>query len=311
LNSKYIAEDKHAGRRIDVVLKTLEPGCSRAALQRMISAGRATVNDRTVAPDYTVRLGDNISYKIPASAGPPVPEEIPLDVLHEDDSIIVIDKPAGLTVHPVRPKHGGTLVNALLAYTDELSDIGGPLRRGIVHRLDRDTSGVMVAARTNSAHADLTSQFKKRQVTKEYTAIVEGNLQLDADEVCMGVSRHARHPKRMAAAKGGKEARTEYEVIERFSGYTLVLVRPSTGRTHQIRLMFSELGHPVACDSAYGAKKTLPGERRILKRQALHSSRLGFAHPATGEPVEFEAGLPADMREAVVLLHENCGIMKE
>lgn len=291
-----------------MALKALIPVCSRSALQGMLTAGRATVNNKTVAPDYRVRLGDNISYEIPGPVDDPAPEEMPLCVLHEDDSIIVIDKPAGLTVHPVRPQHGGTLVNALLAYTDRLSDMGGPLRRGIVHRLDRDTSGVMVVTRTNSAHADLASQFKKRQVTKEYTAIVEGNPQLDADEVCMDVGRHTRHAQKMAATKTGKEARTEYEVIERFSRHALVLVRPRTGRTHQIRLMFSELGHPVACDSTYGAKKAL---LPVLQRQALHSSRLGFVHPNTGRPVSFEAELPADMREAVMLLRENCGTIEE
>ncbi len=291
-----------------MVLKALIPGHSRSVLQGMLTAGRSTVNNETVAPDYRVRTGDDISYEIPGPADGPAPEEMPLSVLHEDDSIIVIDKPAGLTVHPVRPQHGGTLVNALLAYTDRLSDMGGPLRRGIVHRLDRDTSGVMVVARTNSAHADLAGQFKKRQVTKEYTAIVEGNPQLDADEVCMSVGRHARHPKKMAVTKTGKEARTEYEVIERFSRHALVLVRPRTGRTHQIRLMFSELGHPVACDSTYGAKKVL---LPVLQRQALHSSRLGFVHPNTGRPVSFEAELPADMREAVMFLRESCGTIEE
>lgn len=290
-----------------MVLKALIPDRSRSILQEMLRAGRATANNRTVAPGYRVRLGDNISYEIPAPVDDPAPEKMPLCVLHEDDSVIVIDKPPGLTVHPVRPQHGGTLVNALLAYTDKLSDIGGPLRRGIVHRLDRDTSGVMVVARTNSAHADLTGQFKKRQVIKEYTAIVEGNPQLDADEVRMGVTRHARHPQRMASAKTGKEARTKYEVTERFARYALVRVCPRTGRTHQIRLMFSELGHPVACDSVYGAKKVLSAGSLILQRQALHSSRLGFVHPDTGLPVSFEAELPSDMREAVMFLRKNCG----
>ena len=311
MNSKYIVDDESAGQRIDVLLKTLMPGHSRSTLQEMLRAGRTTVNDKTVTPSYKVRLGDIISYEIPGPADDPAPEEMAFAILHEDESIIVIDKSAGLTVHPVRPQHGGTLVNALLAYTDKLSDIGGPLRRGIVHRLDRDTSGVMVVTRTNSAHANLTDQFKKRQVIKEYTAIVEGNPQLDADEVRMGVSRHAKHSQRMAAAKTGKEARTEYEVIERFGRYALVRVRPRTGRTHQIRLMFSELGHPVACDSTYGAKKMLPAGSFILQRQALHSSRLEFAHPHTGRPVSFEAELPADMREAVMFLRKNCDIIEK
>lgn len=317
---EYVIRDEYVGSRIDMVLKTLEPCYSRSAFQRTLGAGLVTVNKQTVSPSYKVRAGDKICYAVPDLRAGPVAEDISFDILHEDDSIIVVNKPAGVTVHPVNAGHCGTLVGGLMKYTDRLSDVGGVLRRGIVHRLDKDTSGVMVTARTNDVHANLVNQFKERQVKKEYTAVVEGNPELDADEVRMNVSRHTRHPQRMAVYPEGKESRTEYEVVERFGRYAVVLARPRTGRTHQIRLMFSEIGHPIVCDSSYGVRKVLlrgdlagdceAPDRPVLQRQALHSSSLGFTHPDTGKFVEFSAPLSADIEEVLVLLRRNSGMVK-
>jgi 23S rRNA pseudouridine1911/1915/1917 synthase len=312
-DNEHTVTEGEAGERIDLLLKRLEPGCSRSVLQKLLRSGLATINGATVSPGHRVRAGDGVAYRLPELREEPPPEDIALSILHEDDSVIVLDKPAGLTVHPVRAGQGGTLVSALLVHTSDLSDVGGPLRRGIVHRLDRDTSGVMVAAKTNAAHGELSRQFKKRLVIKEYRAIVERAPELDADRVLMTVGRHDRHPRRMAATRdGGKSAETEYRVLERLGRFALVLARPRTGRTHQIRLLFSEMGHPIAGDSAYGAKKVLRRkdllddadgpDDAVLSRQALHSASLEFAHPDSGERLRFEAPLPPDMAEVLRLL---------
>lgn len=310
--TRHTVSEPQAGRRIDILLKELEPGRSRSFLQTLVKDGGVSVNGSAVSPSYRVRPGDELAYRMPAGEEGPEPEDVPLSILHEDDSVIVLDKPAGMTVHPVRARHAGTLVSALLAHTDRLSSAGGPLRRGIVHRLDRDTSGVMVVAKTDDAHRGLSGQFKNRTVCKEYRAILEGVPELEADRVVMTVGRHRKHPRRMAATDGdGKRAETEYRVLEALGRFALVLVRPRTGRTHQIRLLFSEMGHPVACDSAYGAKKTLLagdlGDRRdpgrtMLTRQALHAAALEFAHPDSGERLRFEAPLAADMAGALEVL---------
>ena len=300
---------------MDLLLKEREPGRSRSFLQELIKDGGVTVNGATVSPSYRVKPGDELAYRVPAADDAPGAEDIPLSILYEDNSVIVLDKPAGMTVHPVRARHTGTLVGALLAHTDRLSSAGGPLRRGIVHRLDRDTSGVMVVAKTDDAHRELSAQFRKRTVRKEYRAIVEGVPQLDADRVVMTVGRHRKHPQRMAVTDGdGKSAETEYRVLEELGRFALVRARPRTGRTHQIRLMFSEMGHPVACDSTYGAKKTLSAgdlgsredpDRPVLVRQALHAATLEFAHPDSGERVGFEAPFPPDMAEALEILRRG------
>ncbi len=304
--------EPQAGRRVDLLLKELEPGCSRSFLQKLVKDGGVSVNGSSVSPSYRVKPGDELEYRVPAGEEGPEAENIAFSILHEDDSVIVLDKPSGITVHPVRARHAGTLVGALLAHTDRLSSAGGPLRRGIVHRLDRDTSGVMVVAKTDDAHLKLSGQFKERTISKEYRAIVEGVPELDADRVVMTVGRHRRHPQRMTVTDGGgKSAETEYRVLEALGRFALVLARPRTGRTHQIRLLFSELGHPVACDSAYGAKKTLLagdlGDRRdpdrtVLARQALHAAALEFAHPDSGKRLRFEAPLAPDMAAALEIL---------
>lgn len=313
--ARHTVSEHEAGSRIDRLLAQLEPGCSRSFLQKVVKHGGAAVNGAVVSPSHRVRPGDELEYDIPARQEAPEAEDIDLTILHEDDVLIVLDKAPGITVHPVRAGHGGTLVGALLAHTDALSSAGGPLRRGIVHRLDRDTSGVMVVAKTDEAHRHLSAQFKNRTVSKEYRAIVERVPELDADRVVMTVGRHHAHPQRMAATAGeGKRAETEYRVIEKLGQFALVLVRPRTGRTHQIRLLFSEMGHPIACDSAYGAKKTLLAgdlgddrdpDRTVLRRQALHAASLEFEHPGSGDRMRFQAPLPPDMAEVLEILRRG------
>lgn len=298
---------EHAGKRIDVLLKTIEPSLSRAVFQRAVREGLVSVNGSSVSPSYRPREGDRIDYELPPVSEGLTAEDIPLAVLHEDNCILVLNKPSGMMVHPVRARQRGTLAGALLGYTDALSDAGGPLRPGIVHRLDKDTSGVMVIAKTNAAHEDISAQFKNRKVRKEYLVIVEGVLELDADRIDMCIIRDGKHPQKMLESTEGKPARTDYEVVDRFARHTFVKALPRTGRTHQIRLAFRSLGHPVACDPGYGGKKILtegdllgsPCDRILMRRQALHSSHLRFRHPETKEPVSFEAPLPEDMAEAI------------
>jgi 23S rRNA pseudouridine1911/1915/1917 synthase len=292
--------------RLDVFLKTQLPQVSRGVLQSMIEDGAILVDGKKVKPTYSPRAGDTIEIHWPEPISPRAePEEIDLDVLYEDDQIIAINKPAGLVVHPAAGHHGGTLVNALLHHCKgQLSGIAGVARPGIVHRLDMDTSGCIVVAKTNEAHLNLAAQFEERRTTKIYRAIVCGELANERGEIQVGIARHPTHRKRMAATEGGnaREAWTSFQIIERLCASTLVECRLHTGRTHQIRVHFQHIGHPLVGDTVYGTKqnarlKTLT--RYAAPRQMLHAWKLGLEHPTTGKKLNLEAPFPEDFKKAL------------
>ena len=282
------------GQRIDRYIAERVPDLSRSYVQKLLEEGLVTVAGQAPRASYKVQPGDIIAIRIPA----PQPtellaEKIPLAVVYEDADILVVDKPAGMVVHPAPGHQAGTLVNALLAHVPDLAGIGGEIRPGIVHRLDKDTSGLLVVAKNDSALRNLQAQFKGREVHKTYVALVEGEPKATKGVIEAPIGRDPTHRKRMAVvARGGREARTEYTVRERFPGYTLVEAEPVTGRTHQIRIHLAYIGHPVVGDPVYGFRKQPLG----LRRQFLHAARLAFLLPGTGQPVAFVSELPAELK---------------
>jgi 23S rRNA pseudouridine1911/1915/1917 synthase len=292
-----------AGERLDVFVARRCPGLSRSLVQRLIREGRVTIGDPPSAGRAGQRLerGDRVLVRMPSEEPDALrPEPLPLTILYEDADLLVIDKPAGLTVHPAVGVRWGTLAAALLAYRPELAGVGGPERPGIVHRLDRDTSGLLVVAKNEAARAALARQWKERQVKKGYLALVCGRLEPPQGVIDAPIGRDPRHRQRMAVLEGGRAARTAYRVRcylpagpARQEAYSLVEVTPSTGRTHQIRVHFAALGHPLVGDRAYGRPSS------VLRRQFLHADRLAFRHPVDGRPLEFESPLPEDLRQAL------------
>lgn len=300
---------EEAGHRLDSFLASHLPDYSRVHLRRVISAGGVKVDSRGGKPAYRLKAGQHVSIvlpEIPREA--PRPENIPLDVLYEDEQLVVVNKPPGMVVHPAKGHWSGTLASALqFHFGPTLSSTGGLSRPGIVHRLDRDTSGAILVARTDQAHARLAAQFAARSIEKEYFAVVCGSPQRDRDFIDCPIGFHPHVREKMAIRRDQSESRpaqTFYEVLERFQGFAAVRLLPKTGRTHQIRVHLSHVGCPVLCDRQYGGRRHLTrGEIRrdptdatvLLERQALHAQRLRFAHPATGEHMEIEAPLPADI----------------
>ena len=284
------------GVRLDKYVAEKCPQLSRTRAQRLISEGYIMVNDSPVKASLKLDAGDGVTITIPPiTPSPLLPEAIPFNIIYEDDDLLVIEKPAGLTVHPAPGHPGHTLVNAVLSYLSGLPDAGDSLRPGIVHRLDKDTSGVMLVARNSVAHANLSDQFKTHSVVKAYLVLVKGHLTPEHGLIEAPIGRDPRNRKRMAVAteSRGREARTQYHVVRYIDDYTLLEVIPETGRTHQIRVHLSAIGYPVVGDSTYGVKSA------HLSRQFLHASRLGFHLPSTGEYVEFESELPADLEQAL------------
>ena len=282
------------GGRLDQFLAGQDTGLTRSRLHALIAEGYATLNGGVVKPSQKVRAGDVVRLTAPPPRSLDLsPEEIPLEIVYQDADIIVLDKPAGLPVHPGPGHPGGTLVNALLALCPDMEGVGGAVRPGIVHRLDKDTSGLMVVAKTESAHHSLSEQIQKRRVRKGYTALVKGVVADDEGVIDAPIDRDVRHRKRMAIVEGGRASQTRYAVKKRYHSATLVGVFPRTGRTHQIRVHFASLGHPLVGDALYGGKSDLLG------RQFLHAHLLGFEHPQSGEYMEFRSPLPEDLREAL------------
>jgi 23S rRNA pseudouridine1911/1915/1917 synthase len=280
--------------RLDQYLAGLDTGMTRSQLSRLIVEGQALVNGRPAKPSSKVRAGDSVSLSVP----PPRPtgvvaQDIPVTVVYQDESVVVIDKPAGLAVHPGPGHPDMTLVNALLAMCPDIQGIGGEIRPGIVHRLDKDTSGLMMVAKTHQAHNDLSAQIKARQVTKGYLALVEGSLKSTEGKVDAPVGRHPRRRTRMAVVVGGKEARTNYKVRQELRGHSLVELYLETGRTHQIRVHMAHLGHPLVGDTTYGHAS------HLVDRHFLHAFHLGFKHPITGESLDFKIDLPPDLTPAI------------
>ncbi len=292
----FKAESDEAGERVDkCVAMRLGEGFSRTYVRYLMDNSQLTVDGRKVKPHHTVREGEEVRVKLlPVPDIEDVePENIPIDIIYEDDWIIVVNKPCGMVVHPGAGNMTGTLVNALLYHCGKLPEVDDGMRPGIVHRLDKDTSGVMVIAKNARAMRSLAKQFQKRAVKKRYTALVRGCVQLDNGVVEAPLARNTLDRKKMGVEFSiGKKARTVYHVVKRFSNFTLVSLEPETGRTHQIRVHMKHLGHPVVGDSVYGSQHG-------MARQALHATALGFTHPDTGKYVEFEAPLPEDIKEVI------------
>jgi 23S rRNA pseudouridine1911/1915/1917 synthase len=297
------------GVRLDQFLVAQVPDVSRSVIQKGIESGGVTVNGRPAKASYKVRSGDVIHVRLPEPTHPiPVPEDIPLEVLYEDEYLALVNKPYDMVVHPAKGHWSGTLVNALQFHFASLSAAGGTYRPGIVHRLDRDTSGVLLVAKEEQTHRDLSMQFEKRKVFKEYAAIVQGVLDRDSDYIERRIGKHKLDRVKMAVTDEedeGKDACSFYEVVERFRGYTFVRVSPRTGRTHQIRVHLASVGCPVLADKNYSGRDTLrlsdlapdtppEADEVLMHRQALHAYRLRFMHPRTGRVIECEAPLPAE-----------------
>jgi 23S rRNA pseudouridine1911/1915/1917 synthase len=285
------------GERLDAFVARSDLEISRAYARRLIEQGHVLLNGELPKPSARLSVGDTVSVEVPAPAVARVaPEALDLRVLYESADVIFVDKPAGMTVHPSAGHASGTLVNAILARYPDIGPLQGELRPGIVHRLDKDTSGVMVVARTASAQASLVRQLKERKVEKRYLAIVHGRLSPASGVVDAPIARNPRDRKRQAIVEGGREARTRYQTLSATSEASLLDITLETGRTHQIRVHMAAIGHPVVGDSTYGSRSPL------IDRQALHSSRLGLTLPSSGEWTEVEAPLPADFRQAALAL---------
>ena len=297
---QFSATDEYIGKRLDVALRARFPEFSRARLQDWIGRGRVLVNGTPARSSRQLREGDRVDVE---PAEPPAlraePEAIPLRVLYEDQDLVAIDKPAGMVVHAGAGINSGTLVNALLGRFQPLSATGGNDRPGIVHRLDRFTSGVILVAKNDATHRALAAQFAGRQVEKSYVALVVGNVKEDRGRIEKPIARDPRHRTRMTARLSrGRAAWSEYCVLRRFGGFTLLEVRIGTGRTHQIRVHLASIGHPVAGDRLYGAPAA-SGGNVPRERFFLHAQRIRFAHPSTGQPVEIESPLPDELRRWV------------
>ncbi len=296
-----------ADQRLDVFLAAAVPDLSRSRVQRLIREGKIRVDGKAPRPSDSTRAGSVVEVELPPPApSSALPEDIPLSVVFEDASLIVVDKPAGLVVHPAVGHAGGTLVNALLHHCRDLSGIGGVLRPGIVHRMDKGTSGLLVAAKNDRAHVSLAGQFKEHTVDREYLAIVWGRLREQSGRYDQPVGRHPRDRKRMSVtSRRGKEASTLYRVESEAAGMTLLRLKLLTVRTHQIRVHLSSAGHPVLGDPTYGGATSrgaaaLPALRPVVRglgRPALHATVLGFDHPETAQRLSFESPLPPDLRE--------------
>lgn len=287
----FAAEKEDAGQRIDVFLADNMEALSRSGIQKLLEQGHIRLNGGSVKANYRLREKDVMDIEIPEAKETEIlPENIPLDILYEDEAVIVVNKPQGMVVHPAPGHYTGTLVNALLFHCgDGLSGINGEKRPGIVHRIDKDTSGVLMAAKTNAAHQFLAEQLAQHSITRKYNAIVFNGFSEDAGTVDKPIGRSPQERKKMAITeKGGRRAVTHYKVLERLEKFTLIEAQLETGRTHQIRVHMASIGHPLLGDLVYGPKK----QPFSLAGQTLHARVLGFQHPLTGKYMEFEAPLP-------------------
>lgn len=287
----FAAETEDIGKRIDVFAAENNDELSRSGLKKIIDAGGVLINGKAVKANYKLRAGDVATIIVPESKPLEIaPQNIPLDILYEDDDVIVINKPQGMVVHPAPGHYSDTLVNALLYHCGgSLSGINGVLRPGIVHRIDMDTSGVIMAAKNNNAHRSLAKQLAEHTITRKYNAIVYNNIKEDEGTVDKPLGRNPSDRKKMAVVQtGGRRAVTHYRVLERLGKFTYIEAQLETGRTHQIRVHMTYIGHPLLGDSVYGPKK----QPFNLKGQVLHARVLGFIHPSSGEYMEFESQLP-------------------
>ncbi len=300
--TELLVTSGEAPKRLDVFLANRDPTLSRSALQRLIDEGRVTVNGQPVKPSYKIRPGDRIALDVPRPEPLAIaPEAIPLEIVYEDESLAVVNKPAGLVVHPAPGHWSGTLVNALLHHFERpggsLSTVGGKERPGLVHRLDKETSGIMVVAKTDEAHRSLAAQFKHHTITRVYEALAWGPIKKPTGTIELAIGRDTKERKKFSARTARpKASATDYTVVRRLGKLaTHVELRPRTGRTHQIRVHLTALGHPVLGDHTYGGRKVKELAGVEIPRVMLHARTLGFTHPRSGRYLEFSAPLPADM----------------
>lgn len=299
---RFTVSSEDAGRRLDVYLAAHLPELSRTRIQELVDGGEVRVGTRRSRSAYRIAAGDAIEVKVrPRPPLAAAPEAIPVELLYVDDDFVVVNKPAGMVVHAGAGARTGTLVNALLHRLGALSQAGGAIRPGIVHRLDRGTSGALLVARNDAAHRALAEQFRARTVHKTYIALVHGRLARDAGSIALPIARDPHRRTRMTARlRAGREARTEWRVLLRLGKFTLVAAEPRTGRTHQIRAHFAASGYPLVGDTLYGAAERARAGRMLLPaldRVFLHAARLGFAHPRTGQPIEVRAPLDGALRD--------------
>ena len=304
----HLVVDVEAPERLDLFLRPRCPELSRSRIQTLIKSGAIRVNGAQTRPAYLVQPGDEIAVELPEPEPlAAFPESLPLSIAYEDDDLLVVNKAAGMTVHPAPGATEGTLVNALLHHCRDLSGINGTLRPGIVHRLDKETSGLLVVAKRDTAHRALAARLQAHQVERHYLALVWGVLREESGRIEAPIGRHPKNRKKMAVVEDGRDAATNFSVIERCPFATWVECQLETGRTHQIRVHLAHIGHPVFGDPVYGGRDQARGIRpeyrrqanwmlSLIKRQALHAKKLCFAHPTTGEMMEFTAPLPEDLR---------------
>ncbi|HHK41282.1 MAG TPA: RluA family pseudouridine synthase [Planctomycetaceae bacterium] len=319
----FVVDETHEGMRLDVFLAHQLPQFSRVQLRAAVQAGKATVQGKQQKPSFRVRSGQVVkldSIDVPREG--PTPESIPLEILYEDEHLVAVNKPPGMVVHPARGNWRGTLTNALAAHFQSLSDVGGSHRPGIVHRLDRDTSGVILVAKTNAAHYALGDAFHDRRVEKEYWAYVSSEPDRDADRIVQPIGPHPYQREKMAIRKNlqaAREAETFYRVATRFDGFARLEVFPKTGRTHQIRVHLAHIGCPILGDKLYAghsrvtARMIVPSapDEVIIERQALHARRIALEHPMTGKVLEIEAPLPEDLAQLEDWLEQRRSVKKK
>lgn len=289
---RIIAQDAAAQVRIDKYLADVMPECSRSFIQKLLKDGLVSVDGKIVKANYRLSAGEELQFTVPVQEEPDIlPEDIPLTILYEDSDLIVVNKPKGMVVHPAAGHYTGTLVNALMYHCkDDLSGINGCLRPGIVHRIDRNTTGSLIACKNDFAHQAIAEQLKEHSITRKYRAIVHGNIKEDTGTVDAPIGRHRTDRKKMAVdIRNGRNAVTHYRVLERFGQYTYIECQLETGRTHQIRVHMSSIHHPILGDDVYGPVKCPVAG---LQGQTLHAQVLGFVHPRTGNYMEFSAPLP-------------------
>lgn len=299
MDERIIVDEASANQRVDVAIAKVL-GLTRSNMQHLLDAGMVKKGEKVLKANYKLRQGEEIIVNVPEPEPLDLqPENIPIDVIYEDEDVIVVNKPRGMVVHPAAGNYHGTLVNALLHHCKNLSGINGVIRPGIVHRLDKDTSGIMICAKNDAAHLSLSKQIQDKVAYRSYLAVVRGNIKTDKGVIQTLIDRDKNDRKKMAVVQdGGREAITEYEVLERFGKFTLVKCILRTGRTHQIRVHMEYLGYPLVGDPKYSPMKT-PFH---IEGQALHSETLSFVHPRTGERMEFRAEWPEDFRKIITRL---------
>lgn len=287
----FLVSQETAGTRVDKLLAYSMDGFTRSGIQHLLSEGNVTCGAKPITKNYKCREGDEIKVFVPDAKPLDIEaQDIPLDIVYEDEYLLVVDKPKGMVVHPANGNYDGTLVNALMHHCgDSLSGINGVIRPGIVHRIDKDTSGLLIVAKTDAAHIGLAEQIKEHSFTRAYEAVVYGNIKDDEGTICQPIGRNPKDRKKMAVVyTNSKPATTHYKVIQRFGSFTHIRCVLETGRTHQIRVHMAFIGHPIAGDSVYGPKKVITE----LNGQCLHAKQIGFVHPITNEYMEFESDLP-------------------